>query len=95
MSEQIKIYLSYSDRNLGVVKKFSDYLKQAGYYVWFAEDEILPGDNWQSAIDEAISNSNVFLYFLPFFSVRNAAKDLKLECCKAIAHEQTKRLRIC
>ncbi|MEO1670785.1 MAG: TIR domain-containing protein [Cyanobacteria bacterium J06631_2] len=79
MSENIRIFPSYSVSDYETVRLFFNSLKIRGYYVWLAQDEILPGDDWQLAIDETINKSNVFLFFLSDSYVNSQDKTKEME----------------
>lgn len=56
----MRIFVSYSRRDLDVVSRFVDDLTAKGYPVWFPEKELMPGPV-EPQIEEAMSDSDVFL----------------------------------
>lgn len=62
--EHYDVFLSYSHNDSAWVKEFVTTLKSAGITTWFDADDIKPGDNWQSAIQQALRESNTLVLVL-------------------------------
>jgi ABC-type cobalamin/Fe3+-siderophores transport system ATPase subunit len=62
MSEPIKVFLSYSPTDQEIVRKIYNGLQQAGFLPWMDAVNIMPGDLIESAINEAMDISEVFVF---------------------------------
>jgi TIR domain-containing protein len=58
------IFLSYSRKDAEFVRKLYLALRQDGFKLWFDEEDLLPGQKWQQAIREALSNVRAVLLCL-------------------------------
>ena len=59
-----QIFISYSRRNLGFVRRLAGDLKDAGYDVWWDISDLRGGDDWVRIVPEAIDASEFFLVVL-------------------------------
>jgi len=66
---QIKIFISYAREDLGMAKRLYSDLKQTGVIPWLDTEDLLPGQNWELAIKQAIKDSSYVLALLSFNSV--------------------------
>lgn len=64
MSNLIKIYLIYSRIDTEVTRKIHSGLQKTGFLPWMSGDDVLPGEDWKSAISKAMSNSDIFVSVL-------------------------------
>lgn len=64
-----KIFISYTRRDKQIVRQIYKKLKSAGYSPWLDVEDILPGENWQRAINKAIEEADIFLAILSENSV--------------------------
>ncbi len=64
-----KIFISYARDDQQAVRPIYDKLKSAGYSPWLDVEDILPGENWQRAINKAIEEADIFLAILSENSV--------------------------
>ena len=64
-----KIFISYARDDQQAVRPIYDELKSAGYSPWLDVEDILPGENWQRAINKAIEEADIFLAILSENSV--------------------------
>lgn len=64
-----QIFLSYSQDDEAKIRSLYDKLSAAGFEPWMDVKAILPGQNWEEAIEEAIKTSDFFLACLPKGSV--------------------------
>ena len=62
MSEPIKVFLSYSLTDKEIARKIYNGLKQAGFSPWMDTVNIMPGELIESAINEAMDISEVFVF---------------------------------
>jgi hypothetical protein len=69
MNSEIKVFISYAREDFETAKRLYDDLQQVGLSPWIDSEDILPGQNWEYAINEAIRSSNYFLVLLSLHSV--------------------------
>ena len=62
--EKPKIFLSYAHEDIGLAKRIYQDLKRYGLDVWFDNESLLPGQDWENEIEKAIENSKYFLVLL-------------------------------
>lgn len=60
MSKRIFIIHSHKDKD--TARDITAMLRDMGYNPWLDEEEIVPGQNWNKAIRQAIENSSVALF---------------------------------
>jgi hypothetical protein len=58
------VFLSYAKEDKKTVKSVMNNLHNMGVLTWFDEKDLLPGDDWESRIEEAIEKSDYVLVFL-------------------------------
>jgi len=56
-----KIFLSYAHEDIGMAKRIYQDLKRYGLDVWFDNESLLPGQDWENEIEKAIETSKYFL----------------------------------
>ncbi len=59
-----KIFISYSRKDIGFVRKLAGDLEKLGYEVWWDVSDLRGGDDWVRVIPEAIEASQYFLVVL-------------------------------
>ena len=59
-----KIFLSYAHEDIGMAKRIYQDLKRYGLDVWFDNESLLPGQDWENEIEKAIETSKYFLVLL-------------------------------
>ena len=59
-----QVFLTYAHRDKKAVRKLYDYLTKKRVKVWLDEQELLPGQNWQHEIRQAILRSDVVIVCL-------------------------------
>jgi hypothetical protein len=64
-----RIFLSYARKDKHAVAKLYDDLAAQGHAPWMDSKDILPGENFQRAIDKAIRDSDLILAILTSNSV--------------------------
>lgn len=65
----LKVFLCHASADKPAVHKLYRYLKQRGIKPWLDEVDLLPGENWETVIPEAIFDSDVILVCLSKNSV--------------------------
>jgi hypothetical protein len=61
---QKQVFLTYAHRDKKAVRKLYDYLTGNRIKVWLDEKELLPGQNWQYEIRQAILRSDIVIVCL-------------------------------
>lgn len=64
MSEPLKIFLSHSSSDQEIVTQLYSDLQKAGFAPWMDSEDVLPGEDWRKASEEALKNSDVFIFCL-------------------------------
>jgi hypothetical protein len=70
--EKLKVYLAHDGKSSAQVREVYERLIKEGFSPWFDEEDILPGQNWQSVTRSAIRNTDVVIVFLSKQSVSRA-----------------------
>jgi hypothetical protein len=70
-SQQITVFISYAREDSKAAIRLRKDLKDAGLNPWLDKEKILPGQNWENQIEDAISKSR---YFIPLFSRASVQK---------------------
>jgi TIR domain len=65
------VFLCHADEDSETVARISEKLWQRGYVTWFDKKDLLPGDEWQRAVEVAIDRSD---YAIVCISRRSLAK---------------------
>jgi CheY-like chemotaxis protein len=63
------IFLSYADEDLADVNKIYKNLAAEGYKPWMAKHDIPPGEEWPTAIDEALEKAHTIILVLSRLAV--------------------------
>jgi hypothetical protein len=71
------IYISYSSKDKSVADALCANLESAGLRCWMAPRDIMPGDDWPTAISMAISHSRIMV--LVFSSNANSSDQVSRE----------------
>ena len=92
MSDQKRsmIFLSYSSKDRQPVERLAEKLKAQGFEVW-TDREILPGEDWQSAIETALDQASIFLFILSENSLGSPWQELELGMALRSAVGQSKK----
>jgi TIR domain len=64
MTELFDVFLSYNRDDKLVVSRIAKALADTGIKVWFDEWNLTPGVSWQTALEDAITNSKSALVFI-------------------------------
>ncbi len=67
--KEVVIFLSYARNDQDTVKLVYKKLQVEGYSPWMDQYDILPGENWENCIKNAIKKASFFLIFLSDHSV--------------------------
>src|SRR5919108_764330 len=59
-----KVFISYSRKDIGFVRKLAGDLEKAGYEVWWDLTDLRGGDDWLRVIPAAIESSDHFVVVL-------------------------------
>jgi TIR domain len=65
------VFISYAREDSNAAKRLRKDLRDAGLNPWLDKEELLPGQNWENQIEDAISRSR---YFIPLFSKTSVEK---------------------
>ena len=79
--EKPEVFISYSTRNADVADMVVTHLEQNGIKCWYAPRNIEPGQEWVSAINEALREAKVFL--LIYTEESNASRQVMNEVALA------------
>jgi len=60
----MKVFLSYAESDREIAKDLALRLEEAGNDVWFADDELFPGDNWALEVGEALNECEAMMVLL-------------------------------
>jgi hypothetical protein len=60
----VKVFISYSRKDIGFVRKLAGDLEKAGYEVWWDLTDLRGGDDWLRVIPAAIESSDHFVVVL-------------------------------
>lgn len=64
VERDFKVFLSYSGNDKTIINEVFDRLQKSEINVWYAEYEIIPGDNIPDKINEGLSSSDVGILLL-------------------------------
>jgi len=64
-NQENTVFISYAREDFDAAKRLQKDLKDAGLNTWLDKEELLPGQNWENQIENAITKSR---YFIPLFS---------------------------
>jgi len=65
------VFLCHAKEDKEIVERIGDDLYQDGFLTWFDKKDLLPGDDWEEKIEDAIERSD---YVLVFLSSRSCSK---------------------
>jgi hypothetical protein len=60
----MKVFLSYAEADRKVAQELATGLREAGLRIWFAEDEVFPGDNWALEVGKALKQSDAMIVLI-------------------------------
>lgn len=66
------VFLSHAREDTEQVRKINSDLRRRGVLTWLDKQDLLPGDNWQRKIEEAIESSDFVLVFLSLKSTQKS-----------------------
>lgn len=85
-----KIFISYSSKDRLPVERLAEKLKAEGLDVW-TDREILPGEDWQRAIETALDEASVFLFILSRNALESPWQQLEFGMALRSAVGQSKK----
>jgi hypothetical protein len=68
-NRRIKVFLAHSNRDKAAVREIFSLLKIDGFQPWLDEESLVPGQQWELEVKNAVLNSDVFVVFLSKNSV--------------------------
>jgi hypothetical protein len=68
----MKVFISYAASDLGWARQLREHLADLGIETWLDAAELLPGDNWASAVGKALETSDALLVLV---SPKSAASE--------------------
>ena len=80
-----EVFISYSHHDKAIADGVCANLEQAGIRCWIAPRDIVPGEDWPTAITTAINKSRVMV--LVFSASSNASDDVSREIILAANHK--------
>lgn len=73
-------FISYAKEDIKQVTAISSDLSDNGILPWFDKEMLLPGDDWQNRIEQAIEEADYFLLFMSSQTIdRNGFKNRELQ----------------
>ena len=63
-TRKLRVFLSYAHADAMPARKLYKYLREKGFNVWFDEEKLVPGQDWQVEIEKAIYNSDAAIICL-------------------------------
>ena len=70
-NQNVRVFINYAHEDSQGAQRLYKDLKNIGLDPWLDTESILPGQNWETAIHEAIMKSR---YFIPLFSTMSVGK---------------------
>lgn len=64
------VFLCHASEDASLVRKINSDLRRSGVLTWLDKQDLLPGDDWQRKIEEAIESSDYVLVFLSSNSIK-------------------------
>ncbi len=73
----VRVFIAYAAEDLPVARRLCDALREHGCSPWLDKEQLLPGQNWPRAIEQAIDVADAFV---ACFSPRSVAKHGQFQC---------------
>lgn len=67
----MKIFLSHAQADAALARALAKGLREEGFDVWLAEDEIFPGDNWAERVSQALNECDAMVALFTENSIRS------------------------
>ena len=67
----MKVFISHAQQDRTLADDLAARLSDAGYEVWRAEEQLLPGENWALKIGQALEESDAMVVLVSPESVRS------------------------
>jgi hypothetical protein len=71
-NKQLNVFISYSNKDFNKAKDIAENCRDLGFNTWLDEDEIRLGENWQEALEKAISRSNIVFVLISKDSITSS-----------------------
>lgn len=68
----MKLFISFSTADKWQVRQLADLFQTAGHKPWYSAASLLPGQDWQQAILQAIQNADAFVYAMSPEAIQSA-----------------------
>ena len=86
-NSEIKVFLSYAREDADTARRIYNDLKKQGIIPWFDEEDLLPGQKWETVIKKEIRESDFFLLLISSYSMGKRGFCAKrtedsLGCCR-------------
>jgi len=65
------IYISYSSHDTDIAHRVASGLRERGFVTWIAAENLLPGDDWQNAIEKALDTASALVALISSASSRS------------------------
>lgn len=65
------VFISYHLADGKIARKLCDKLEAAGISVWYATRDIMPWDNWENSMEDALQQCRVFIVIFSEISMRS------------------------
>lgn len=75
----MKVFLSYSHKDIEIAKKIAKELSEFDLDVWNAETEIMPGDNWAEKVSNALKESDAMVVLITPDSLESRTVQREIE----------------
>lgn len=75
----MKVFISHSSKDIDLVRRIADGLKESGMDVWDDTREILPGENWAEKIAKALEESQAMVVLLTPDSLNSKWMEWEIE----------------
>ena len=69
-SRKARIFISYAKEDAGSAERLFSQLTSHGFAAWLDNHKLLPGQNWQQRIEDAIASADFFIACFSSLSVR-------------------------
>jgi hypothetical protein len=75
----MQIFLSYNNTDAKLAGELSKGLSKLGYDVWFADRDLLPGDNWSLGIGRALESSDAMVVLVSPESAKSPTQSREVQ----------------
>jgi hypothetical protein len=75
----MRVFISYAAKDSKLASRLADQLSVAGFTVWYADEEIAPGDNWAKKIGQALDESDLMVVLVTRGSLESESLQRDIE----------------